>query len=73
MKLKNLLGGVALVALALSFTSCKKDWVCVCSDGGISIDSDPIKNVTKSEAKEKCSDLQGQIRIVFPKAECSVD
>jgi hypothetical protein len=51
------------LGLALSLTSCKKDWDCVCSVGGFS-STTVIKDSTRKEAKDSCSDLDTQAKII---------
>jgi hypothetical protein len=43
----------ALFLLTVAMTSCKKDYTCVCTVGGISVNY-TIANTTKSDAKTKC-------------------
>jgi len=45
------------VLFALSFTACKKDYTCTCSTflGDVAT---PIENVSKSEAKDTCSEAE---------------
>jgi len=47
---------IALIALfgALSLTSCKKDYTCECSSGGVVIGTSTI-HTTKSKAKDACN------------------
>lgn len=54
MKLRNLVGGLALVAFAFTFTSCKKDWTCVCTVDGVTLPGVTIADKTKSDAKDAC-------------------
>jgi hypothetical protein len=51
---KSLLIAVALISI--TFTSCKKDWTCSCTDpeDGTVVDI-PITNQTKPLAKTACS------------------
>lgn len=46
---------IAMIALlAVSFTSCKKDWTCECKDENGEVDNYPIKDVKKADAKKSC-------------------
>lgn len=51
---KMFLSGM-VVMMALSFSSCKKDYTCTCTIGGIEIPT-TIKDVKKSEAKDDCDE-----------------
>lgn len=58
---KALLFAIAIVSI--SFTSCKKDWTCTCTDNvtGESYDM-PISNARKPEASTACTlfELSGE-------------
>jgi len=47
---------VAVAALALSFSSCKKDYTCDCTVNG-NTTSTPLENVSKSDAEDACDAL----------------
>jgi hypothetical protein len=50
--------GLLLLGLAVALlTSCKKDYTCKCSVLFFSVPT-VIEDVTKSEAKDKCADLE---------------
>lgn len=51
--MKKITSVAAIALLALSFTSCKKDYTCECSIDGTVIGSTTI-NATKSDAKTAC-------------------
>ncbi len=53
MKLK-MFGAAALLALMCSFSSCKKDYTCTCTDSSGDKTNIELKNVTKSQAKSAC-------------------
>lgn len=53
----------AVVGMAL-FTSCKRDWKCVCSTGSESGTAATYTDVTKKDAKSSCDGLQA-IGIAF--------
>ncbi len=50
-KITLVLGVLALVAI--SFSSCKKDYVCTCTTSGTSVDI-TFSNTTKADAKAAC-------------------
>jgi len=52
MKKFTLILGV-LSLMAITFSSCKKEWTCTCTTGAVSIDV-TIAKTTKADAKEKC-------------------
>ncbi len=53
-KVSLVLGVLFLMTLALS--SCKKEYTCSCSSGGVSVDF-TIAKTTKADAKSKCDAL----------------
>lgn len=75
MKLKKLLGGLALVVFAFSFTSCKKDWTCVCKVNGISANEGnaSFPDMTKKDAETACEAHEKTINLAIPEAKCSID
>jgi hypothetical protein len=53
---------IAALFVATSFTSCKKDYTCVCSagsNGAVSVDASQVeyKKVKKSDAEDSCAAL----------------
>lgn len=51
-----------LAAFFVTLTSCKRDWVCVCSLGGFSAESEAYVDTFKKEAKDECRDLEGDLQ-----------
>ncbi len=51
-----------LALFAISFTSCKKDWTCECSDLNGGTDEFTIGNTTKPLAKTACEGYNGITR-----------
>jgi hypothetical protein len=51
-KLSLIFAGLFMVAMTL--TSCKKDWTCKCTVGGMSANY-TIENATKADAKTACN------------------
>ncbi len=47
-----------VVTLCLSFSSCKKDWSCACTDQSGNKTSTAINNETLLDARAKCKDMQ---------------
>ena len=58
---------VMVVLGAVSLTSCKKDYTCVCVDGA-DTESFPIKDQKKSDAKNACNSLS----ILWAPGSCSL-
>ena len=46
-----------LVMISMSFTSCKKDWSCSCTDQSGNTTSTAINNETLLDARAKCKDM----------------
>ena len=46
-----------LVMISMSFTSCKKDWSCACTDQSGNKTSTAINNETLLDARAKCKDM----------------
>lgn len=55
--MKKLTMFAAVAVLALSFASCKKDYVCECtaSSGGVSVSGSTTIKDTKKKAKDACT------------------
>ena len=67
--MKKLFTILAIVVIAVSFGSCKKDYNCTCkiSDAGI-VDttySYPLGKKTKKDAESACTDYQTQQNAVY--------
>ncbi|MBX7225095.1 MAG: hypothetical protein K1X55_03635 [Chitinophagales bacterium] len=67
---KITISGVALM-LMLSLTSCKKDYTCSCSLGGVELEKIQYKDMKKSEAQDKC-DEKNDIAVLVG-GSCSLD
>ncbi|MBL7719049.1 MAG: hypothetical protein JNL72_09465 [Flavipsychrobacter sp.] len=52
---KFLLGALVLVS-AFGFTSCKKDYNCVCRFNGVQVFSQKYEDISRSDANAKCND-----------------
>ena len=55
---KIFLGTTMVVLMLMSFSSCKKDWSCRCTDQSGNSISTPINNETLLDARAKCKDMQ---------------
>jgi len=53
--------------MAIGFTSCKKDFTCVCTNSNGDKDSYPITNTRRPDAKITCEALE------FGYEDCSLD
>ena len=63
-----------LAAFFVVLTSCKRDWVCVCSFGGFSAESEKYLDTFKKEAKNQCRDLEGDLQEELgPGVSCEVE
>ncbi len=50
---------IAVALISIGFTSCKKDWKCVCSDSTLgTTDEYDIKNSRRPEASLSCDALE---------------
>ena len=54
---KSIMIPVLLIALIMSFSSCKKDWSCSCTDQNGNSVSTPINNETLLNARAKCKNM----------------
>ena len=54
---KVLLGTTLVVMVLMSFTSCKKDWSCSCTDQNGNSVSTAINNETLLNARAKCKNM----------------
>ena len=68
--MKKLVLAVAALGL-ISLTSCKKDYTCTCKVSGSEIKTE-IKDVKKSKAKDGCSALETQSKMIDANASCSL-
>lgn len=59
-----------MAASALFFTSCKKDYTCVCSINGTELSRTSLGKQKKSDAKEACDALVAGFGVV---AKCELD
>ena len=55
---------LAVAFVAISFASCKKNYTCECSAGGVVFSTTTIKN-TKSKAKTTCEALSSNYTAVY--------
>jgi heme-binding NEAT domain protein len=63
--MKKVLCFAALVAATLSVTSCKKDWLCTCSNTntGVGAGTYQVKNASQKEAQDACSNYDNYWKI----------
>jgi hypothetical protein len=54
---KVFLGTTMVVMILMSFSSCKKDWSCACTDQSGNTTSTAINNETLLDARAKCKDM----------------
>ena len=69
MKTTKILTAIALLALATTFTSCKKNYTCTCTTvvGGISgNETHSIDNATYTDAKKSCNNYEDQANNSLP-------
>jgi len=69
--MKKLLTLLFVASLALTATSCKKDYTCECTVLGVAAPT-TIANSSKSDAETACTALQTQSRLVDPAANCAL-
>ena len=50
---KMIIGGMALLA-TFGFTSCKKDYSCVCRLNGTVVQTTNYDNISRADAEDKC-------------------
>lgn len=50
---KMIIGGLALIS-SFAFTSCKKDYSCVCRLNGTVMQTTNYSNVSRAQAEDKC-------------------
>lgn len=60
-----------LAIVGLAFTSCKKDWNCVCTDSNQKQTIMPITQAKKADAKAKCNEYDAQFSIA--KGSCTLE
>ncbi len=59
-------------AIAITATSCKKSWNCVCTDGPNQVTVETYKETKLLDAAAKCDSKQADVRRAFPNANCSI-
>lgn len=66
---------VLLIAVAglFIFSSCKKDWNCVCSSGSSSGTATTYTDVSKKDAKESCEALENLGKAFDTSFSCKVE
>ena len=69
--MKKLFIIVAVAGLAISSSSCKKDYTCECTYGGFS-SSTEIKDAKSSEAEETCDNLEAVHKAFHTDASCTL-
>ena len=67
--MKKVLATLAIGGLFIA-TSCKADYHCECTSGGITGEYGEISNVTKKDADEYCASQQSLLQIGDPSATC---
>lgn len=71
MKVKLILSVFAISLLTL--TSCKKDYNCTCSSGGVSVDSETYYGVKKSEAESNCENYESDVQQYNSSITCAIN
>lgn len=69
--MKNVLG-IAILGMCL-FSSCKKDWSCNCTSGGVTNPVESYSGFTKKEAQVKCDDVQKDFQEYDSSLTCEVE
>ncbi len=62
----------AVVGMVL-FTSCKKDWNCICTSGSTSGSAAKYTDVTKKEAKEACNSVESLGKVFDSGFNCDIE
>lgn len=65
-----------IIGVAMSFSSCKKDYNCVCQYQVLGVDQTEIheiKDVKRETAKDKCKEIQDETAILIPDATCEIE
>lgn len=75
--MKKVLSFVAVVALAASFTACKKDYTCTCTAtaAGITTTSSATAKLSKKDAEAWCGDQSSETTVAGTTSTttCSLD
>lgn len=67
---------ICAIILCFSFSSCKKDFNCVCRydiAGVDQVDTYDINDVKRSTAKDECDEHEDEKQILFPDASCDIE
>lgn len=68
---------IAILAFAAILTfgasSCKKDYTCTCTGTNVGTFGGTYQNVKKSDAKDACSAVETQAKLIDATATCSID
>ncbi len=63
---------VTVIGLGL-FSSCKKDWKCVCTDGTNTANVESYSGLTKKNAESKCKDVESAFQSLNSSTKCEID
>ena len=69
--MKKLVVFMGVLALFVGTTSCKKDWICTCSDSAYIYLTEPIEDATKEDAQAECDELDDLFKGTL--TTCSLD
>jgi hypothetical protein len=60
----------ALIVASFAFTSCNKDYNCVCRLNGVEVSKKSIREATKNKAEDKCNEMQSTFGITH---QCKIE
>ncbi len=71
MKTKMILFAVLIAGATMS--SCKKDYACVCSAYGFSVEAEIIEDSSKKDAESRCDEIEDAAQQTSSVTTCSIE